>query len=232
MKALPSKRLTKLAEFTGGLNSIADIGSDHSYLAKYLLDNKKIKYALCVEAVDGPFKRSRLALDSYIKQKKADVILSDGICDVSPNVIDGIVLAGMGGNLILEILNRDLLRLHQFKRIILQPQNAQTEIRRFLIHNDFEITAESIVYEKEKFYEIISASPNMNATARKEIFYEIPLLCVLNKDPQIIDFIRYKQYKLTNIIQSCTGKKSNLAQRQIKDAQTKINELEKIIQCL
>ncbi len=232
MKTLPSKRLKKIAELTYGLNSIADIGSDHSYLAKYLLDNKKINYALCIEAVEGPLKRSLHALDDYIRQKKADVILSNGIYDISPNIIDGIVLAGMGGNLILEILNKDLSKLHKFKRLVLQPQNAQADIRKFLLNNHLEITDEAIVYEKEKYYEIISASPTENITPRKEIFYEIPLLCVLDKDPLIIDFIRYKQNKLKNIIQSCTDKKSISAQRQIADAQTKINELEAIIQCL
>lgn len=232
MKKSLSKRLIKTADYTDGLSSIADIGSDHSYLAKYLLDNNKINFALCIEAVNGPFEKSRRALTDYMAQGRADVVLSDGIRDVSPDIIEGIVLAGMGGNLILEIFNKDIPKLKKFKRIILQPQNAQAEIRKFLICNGLEITGEAIIYEKEKFYEIICASPNNNTTPREEIFYEIPLLCVLNKDPQIIDFIQYKQNKLKNIIQSCTNKKGIFAQKQILAMQAKINELEKIIQCL
>ncbi len=210
MNNLLSIRLKKTADYAHGLNSIADIGSDHSYLAKYLLDKNIISYALCVEAVLGPYNKSRANLNEYICAGKADVILSYGIDDVSPEIIDGIVIAGMGGNLILEILAKHKEKIKKFKRLILQPQNAQSDVRKFLHNSGFEITGESIVYEKNKFYEIICAEPADKVSVREEIFYEIPLLCVLNKSAEISDFIKYKQQKLNNIIKSCKDKNTKL----------------------
>jgi tRNA (adenine22-N1)-methyltransferase len=232
MKNSLSERLKKTASYACGLGRIADIGSDHSYLAKYLLDNKKISYALCVEAVMGPYNKARANLERHIKEGNANVILSYGIDDVPPENIDGLVLAGMGGNLIIEILSKDKSKLKNFKKLILQPQNAQPEVRKFLHNNGFEITYEDIVYEKNQFYEIICASPDGSVSAREEIFYEIPLLCVLNKNPVIYDFILYKQTKLKNIIKSCLDKNTCLSRKRIDEAQNKITKLEEILKCL
>jgi len=227
-----SKRLKETAQYAHGLNSIADIGSDHSYLAKYLLDKNIISYTLCVEAVLGPYNKSRANLNEYICSGKADVILSCGIDDVSPEIIDGIVIAGMGGNLILEILSKHKEKIKKFKRLILQPQNAQADVRKFLHNSGFEIIGESVVYEKNKFYEIICAETADKVSVREEIFYEIPLLCVLNKSPGICDFIRYKQQKLNNIIKSCKDKNTKLSVKRISDADAKIKDLEVILKCL
>lgn len=227
-----SMRLKKTALCAYGLKSIADIGSDHSYLAKYLLDNNIISYALCVEAVLGPYNKSIINLRDYITQGKADVILSYGIDDVCPEIIDGIVIAGMGGNLILEILSKHKEKIKNFKRLILQPQNAQADVRKFLHSCGFEIKDEAVVYEKNKFYEIICAEPADKVDVREEIFYEIPLLCVLNKSEEICDFIRYKQQKLSNIIKSCQDKNTKLSEKRIADADAKIKELEVILKCM
>lgn len=232
MKNLLSKRLQKAASFVQGLNSIADIGSDHSYLAKYLLDENIISYALCVEAVLGPYNKSIINLKDYIKQDKADVVLSYGINDVSPDIIDGVIIAGMGGNLILEILSRDLEKIKKFKKLILQPQNAQSDVRRFLHSNGLEIINEAVVIEKNKFYEIICAEPADKIALREAVFYEIPLLCVLEKNPEIYEFIKYKQQKLNNIIKSCQNKNTKLSEKRIFDAQNKIKDLEVILKCL
>ena len=232
MKNLLSKRLTKIADFTHGLKSIADIGSDHSYLAKYLLDKNIISYALCVEAVLGPYNKSHKNLIKYINEGKADVILSYGIDDVSPDIIEGIIIAGMGGNLILEILSKNTEKLREFKRIILQPQNAHSDVRKFLHRNGLEIINEAVVYEKNKFYEIICAESADEIKSREDIFYEIPLLCVTNKSPEIFDFIKYKQQKLNNIIKSCQNKNTKLSEKRIIDAKNKIKDLEEVLKCL
>ncbi|NMC55629.1 MAG: SAM-dependent methyltransferase [Eubacteriaceae bacterium] len=227
-----SMRLKKTAQCAYGLENIADIGSDHSYLAKYLLDNNMISYALCVEAVLGPYNKSVVNLKDYISKGKADVILSNGIDDVCPENIDGIVIAGMGGNLILEILSKHKQKITKFKRLILQPQNAQADVRKFLHNCGFEITDESVVYEKNKFYEIICAEPTDKISVREEIYYEIPLLCVLNKSEEICDFIRFKQQKLNKIITSCQDKNTKLSQKRIDDAVAKIKDLEVVLKCL
>jgi len=232
MKNTLSKRLLKIASYAKDLDRIADIGSDHSYLAVYLLKNNMISYALCIEAVLGPYGKSVKNLKKYIKQGKADVLLSWGFNDVNCEKIDGAVIAGMGGCLINEILSKDINKIKKLKKLILQPQNNQTNVRKFLHQNNFEITDEAIVYEKEKFYEIICASPSENIALRKEIYYEIPLLCVLQKNPVIIEFIKYKQAKLNNIIKSCLNKDTDLSRNIIIESKNKLNDLEEILRCL
>lgn len=88
MKTILSPRLMKIADCIHGLSSIADIGSDHSHLSKYLLENKIISYALNVEVKSGPYMVSCKNLSPYIEAGKAKVLLSYGIDDVAPGEVE------------------------------------------------------------------------------------------------------------------------------------------------
>ncbi len=233
MSTVLSPRLMLVASYAQEYRRIADIGSDHALLPLYLLQANKIDYALCVEVATGPYKINRSALMNYIDQGKADAILSFGIDDIEPDIVDAIVIAGMGGLTIIEILKRRLDKAKAFDRLILQPQNAQSEVRKFLIENQFKITDEAIAREKNKFYEVICAAYSSTPVAqRKEIYYEIPLLCIKNGLPHTLDFISHKQKILKNILRQTETSANPKAHQARQEAMQKYKELEEVKKCL
>lgn len=153
-----SKRLRKVAGFVPQDAKILDVGSDHAYLPIYLIQQGKISSAIAGEVVEGPYQSAVTNVADNQMSDKISVRLANGLAAFEvEDQIDVIVIAGMGGGLIADILDNGSAKLASVKRLILQPNNREDELRRWLCGHDFQITEEAIVEENGKFYEIMIA---------------------------------------------------------------------------
>ncbi|HAT55745.1 MAG TPA: tRNA (adenine(22)-N(1))-methyltransferase TrmK, partial [Lactobacillus sp.] len=117
-----SKRLAAVASYVPKSARIADIGSDHAYLPVYLAKRNQIAFAVAGEVVDGPFENAVSEIAAQRLTDKIDARLGDGITVLRPeDRIDTIVIAGMGGTLISDILERGWQHLSGQERLVLQP---------------------------------------------------------------------------------------------------------------
>ena len=153
-----SKRLRKVAGFVPQDAKILDVGSDHAYLPIYLIQQGKISSAIAGEVVEGPYQSAVTNVADNQMSDKISVRLANGLVAFDKkDQIDVIIIAGMGGRLIADILDNGSAKLASVKRLILQPNNREDELRRWLCGHDFQITEEAIVEENGKFYEIMIA---------------------------------------------------------------------------
>lgn len=167
-----SIRLSKVAEFVPQGAKLLDVGSDHAYLPIALVEAGKISSAIAGEVVKGPYE-SALAnvAESQLKQH-IDVRLANGLAAFTQDdKVTAITICGMGGRLIAEILDAGKDKLTQVERLILQPNNREDDLRRWLSSNGFIIVAETILKENDKIYEIIVAEQGQEElTARESRF--------------------------------------------------------------
>ena len=153
-----SKRLRKVAGFVPRDAKILDVGSDHAYLPIYLIQQGKISSAIAGEVVEGPYQSAVTNVADNQMSDKISVRLANGLAAFEvEDQIDVIVIAGMGGGLIADILDNGSAKLASVKRLILQPNNREDELRRWLCSHNFQIIEEAIVEENGKFYEIMIA---------------------------------------------------------------------------
>ena len=153
-----SKRLGKVASFVPQGAKILDVGSDHAYLPIYLMQQRRIVSAIAGEVVDGPYQSAVANVSDNELSDKISVRLANGLAAFDEkDQIDVIIIAGMGGRLIADILANGSAKLASVKRLILQPNNREDELRRWLCGHNFQITEEAIVEENGKFYEIMIA---------------------------------------------------------------------------
>ena len=153
-----SKRLGKVASFVPQGAKILDVGSDHAYLPIYLMQQRRIVSAIAGEVVDGPYQSAVANVADNGLSDKISVRLANGLAAFDEkDQIDVIIIAGMGGRLIADILANGSAKLASVKRLILQPNNREDELRRWLCGHDFQIIEETLVEENGKFYEIIIA---------------------------------------------------------------------------
>ena len=149
-----SKRLRKVAGFVPQDAKILDVGSDHAYLPIYLILQGRISSAIAGEVVEGPYQSAVTNAADNQMSDKIDVRLANGLAAFdAEDQIDVIVIAGMGGGLIADILDNGSAKLASVKRLILQPNNREDELRRWLCSHNFQ----TIVEENGKFYEIMIA---------------------------------------------------------------------------
>lgn len=133
---------------------VADIGSDHGKLMIALVESGKVQKGYAIENKEGPFERLRSNLIRYHVNDKITPLFSDGIKDITRDVAT-IVIAGMGGTSIVNILKSHPEKLVRVQTIIIDAHNAVPLARKEICQMGFAIADEKIIKEEGIFYEII-----------------------------------------------------------------------------
>lgn len=152
-----SNRLLSCAELITPGSKIADIGTDHAYIPIWLSINKKISHALACDIRIGPLENARKNIKHFHMEKIVETRLSDGLENIAPEETDEIIIAGMGGNMISNILEKCSWKNKSEKKFILQPMKYESKLRSYLASKGYEIKSETAVICAEKIYTVIVA---------------------------------------------------------------------------
>lgn len=161
-----SKRLSAVAQLVTITGILADVGTDHGYIPVYLTGKEQIKKAIAMDVNQGPLERAQEHIHQYGLENRIETRLSDGLQALKPKEVEGIVIAGMGGNLMKRILMQGEQVAHTAKELILQPQSEVMEFRKFLWESGYTIVAEDMVLEDGKYYPMMRV---VYENAQKEI---------------------------------------------------------------
>lgn len=151
MVKISNRLMTAAALVTQGY-TLADVGTDHGYIPIYLLQQKKIPAAIAMDINEGPLERAKEHIALYGLQAYIQTRLSDGVAALKPGEVEAVLIAGMGGGLVMHILKDGEKVCQSAKELILQPQSEIERVREFLREKGYTILAEDMVYEDGKFY--------------------------------------------------------------------------------
>jgi tRNA (adenine22-N1)-methyltransferase len=152
-----SQRLEKVSNYVLEGSVMADIGSDHAYLPCYLGLKRKIKKGIAGEITDGPYLSAK---EQVVLDGLSDIIevrKGDGLSVLKENEAEVVTICGMGGSLITSILEKGKDKLGKAKRLVLQPNIGAKTVRKWLLKEDWVLSAEEIIKEDGKIYEILVA---------------------------------------------------------------------------
>lgn len=215
MKLKLSKRLSAVADMITKGSSVADVGTDHGYIPIYLALNNLCPYALATDINEGPLERARANILAYGVEDKVGTRLCGGLEGLEKGETDSIVIAGMGGLLIISILEASPEKAHAAKELVLSPHSDADLVRAFLYRNSFIITDESIVKEDGKFYFVIRAE-NGNAPVPEgaALHYGLPML--MRRDAVLKEFLErelaLREKIIGNFLSNSAGGKERSAQ--------------------
>ncbi|WP_416149335.1 tRNA (adenine(22)-N(1))-methyltransferase [Salipaludibacillus sp. HK11] len=162
---LLSKRLEKVSEFVAQGAILADIGSDHAYLPVHLVKQGKCPRAIAGEVNQGPLTSAKAQIAKHRLSDRITAKLGSGLSVLKDEKVDTVVVAGMGGSLIASILEEGKDYLEMVEQLILQPNVAADNVRRWLFKHGWSLVDEAIVDEEDHVYEIIVAEqgpPNLH----------------------------------------------------------------------
>lgn len=150
-------RLQALADFVEQGSRVADVGTDHGYLAIELIKSGKADFVVASDKNSGPLEAAGRSLKLEGLTEKITLRLGDGLQVLKPGEVDTVCLAGMGGALMTEILEAKPEIVKELKELILQPMNGAGELRRWLYRNSWHIVDEALAVDQGHIYEIIKA---------------------------------------------------------------------------
>ncbi len=184
-----SERLSHIARFIPQGKKVADIGSDHALLPSYLIKQNISPHVIAGEVNEGPYQAAKKQISSLLLENRISVRKGDGLSVIDKHEVDVITIAGMGGALIAEILNKGEDKLEQIERMVLQPNVGSELVRKWLDTHRWNIISEEILEEDDKIYEIIVAEHREGLTDNayisqirtKEELYRIGPLLWKNK---------------------------------------------------
>lgn len=232
-----SERLEKIAGFIDAGMTAADVGTDHGYIPIYLIQNGISPYVIASDINSGPLEKMEENLQKHMGGDRKGIMMrhGPGLEVLEPGEADAVVIAGMGGLLIEEILEKEPEVTNSVKRFILQPRNAPDKLRKWLLDKGFRITGEVLAEESRFVWEIICAEPGGGAGSKEEYFsgspeqYLVGQLVIRNSDPLLEKFISNKIRVLGEIAENAGKSASDAAAEQKKAAEEKIHLLEGIM---
>lgn len=203
-----SKRMKAVAAMvsTGGI--LADIGTDHGYVPIALVERQKIKAAIAMDINAGPLERAAENIKAAHLEDYIETRLSDGVSALDAGEADSIVIAGMGGELTLHILQEGGQVCAAAKELILQPQSDIRKVREFLREHQYKIIDEDMVCEDGKYYPMMKAVRDETSDIWTRMNSETKVVCDIygplllrNGNPVLRRYLVKQHRQLTGLLQ-------------------------------
>lgn len=185
-------RLQAVADFVPPGARVADIGTDHAYLAVNLAQEKGISYIVAADKNHGPCVAASRTVNGAGLEEKIHVREGDGLSVLKPGEVDTVCIAGMGGVLIADILAAQPAVVDELENLILQPMQGIPELRKSLYQLGWFIEDEQLAEDDGHIYVIISAKKGNREMPRDTLLAIGP--CLVKGDSPL-----YKKY-VENII--------------------------------
>lgn len=195
-----SDRLIHIINMIPECNCLADIGTDHGFIPIYSVMNNIAQRAIATDINEGPIKVACKNVNKYGLRDKIETRVGPGLSTLNRKESEVIVIAGMGGVLISEIIESHIEIARSSKWLILQPVQYPEVLRKYLQSSGFNIVDEDIVKDENKYYYIIKAKKGPSDKYDKEVYYYTGKRLIQRKNPLVREYIRYKINSLNDIL--------------------------------
>lgn len=152
-----SKRLQRVAGQVQNGGVVADIGCDHGYTAIYLIEQGLAERVIAMDINRAPLQRAADHIRQYQMEERIEIRLSDGAAELLPGEADALLISGMGGALICQILAEAVEVTARAQELILSPQSELSLVRHYLLEHGFCIDREEMFTDRGKYYTVIHA---------------------------------------------------------------------------
>ena len=156
MKA-PSERIMTIFRMVSPGTVAADIGTDHGMVPVLLMKNGVVSRAVASDVRKGPLLRAKKLIEEEGLEDRIDCRLGDGLQTLSEHEADRVIIAGMGGGLIVRILEESEAIVRSTPEFVLSPHSDVPKVREYLFRNGFSVADEEMVLEDGKYYTVIRA---------------------------------------------------------------------------
>lgn len=201
MKKLPG-RMSTISNLVGEVDTLADIGCDHAYISIDLIKKNKVKRIIATDLREGPLKRAERNIREEGISDRIELRLCSGLSKIRPYEVNAILISGMGGILVRDILREGYEVVKTVNTLILEPQSDLRLVRAYLREIGFNIKEEVMLKEAGKYYQLMVAERgNSNIKAEFLSEDEFGPCLIKNNNPVLREFLKERKIHFENILQ-------------------------------
>ena len=164
------QRLTAIANLVD-YGKVADVGCDHGKLGYYLVSTDRAREVIATD-ISAPSlaKAEELAKENGV----SDIMsarLGDGLKCVDSEEVDTVIIAGLGGDVIANILSCAREDGKTFEHFVLSPNTHPEKVRREIIASRHTIVYDDVLECAGKIYTIIKTQKGESTLDEEQIKY-------------------------------------------------------------
>ena len=203
-----SARMDAVIGLAGNGLCIADIGCDHALVSMAVVERGLYDRALAMDLREGPLSAAKKNILERGFADRIECRLSDGADGLKEKECDAAIVAGMGGHLMIGIIEKNIRKFKDLDRFVLQPQSDAEAVRRFLIAEGFCIVDEDMVFEDGKYYPMMAVEYRPEACGARETYPEVygdvayifGKRLIEKKHPVLQAYLEYREGILSGVI--------------------------------
>lgn len=232
---MDNKRFEKIMDYIPQCTVLADIGTDHGYIPMKAIMLGRADKVIASDLSKASLERAMREVEKHQLQEHIEGRQGDGLEVLTEEEADVIVIAGLGGNLIGDILRRGYHKKYQktFPLFVFQPVQFPEKLRANLYQLGFDIEDEDLVKEDGLIYHLITArksTENLNEPTDIELEFGKKNI---EKDKQLLwELIEYKIQTYEKIVLELSEKKTSRSIDRVNELLAKIRDYSKLMEQL
>ena len=219
-----SKRMQSVADMIQPCDAVGDIGCDHAFVSIYLVEQRRAKRVIASDVRRGPNAIAKRNIEAMNLSDQIEIRMGDGLDTIVPGEVNAVVLAGMGGMLMIDILERGEEVVTRCDQLVLQPQSDIEKVRRYLAEKGYHLADEQMLIDAGKYYNLLDV--RVHEMVQKDEYdcskladdwcYMYGGSLLRKKDPVLRSWLVKRRDTTAGLINSLSGKNTENAAKRLK----------------
>ena len=219
-----SKRMQSVADMIQPCDAVGDIGCDHAFVSIYLVEQRRAKRVIASDVRRGPIAIAKRNIEAMNLSDQIEIRMGDGLDTIVPGEVNAVVLAGMGGMLMIDILERGEEVVTRCDQLVLQPQSDIEKVRRYLVEKGYHLADEQMLIDAGKYYNLLDV--RVHEMVQKDEYdcskladdwcYMYGGRLLRKKDPVLRSWLVKRRDTTAGLINSLSGKNTENAAKRLK----------------
>lgn len=219
-----SKRMQSVADMIQPCDAVGDIGCDHAFVSIYLVEQHRAKRVIASDVRRGPITIAKRNIEAMNLSDQIEIRMGDGLDTIVPGEVNAVVLAGMGGMLMIDILERGEEVVTRCDQLVLQPQSDIEKVRRYLAEKGYHLADEQMLIDAGKYYNLLDV--RVHEMVQKDEYdcskladdwcYMYGGSLLRKKDPVLRSWLVKRRDTTVGLINSLSGKNTENAAKRLK----------------
>lgn len=219
-----SKRMQSAADMIQPCDAVGDIGCDHAFISIYLVEQHRTERVIASDVRRGPITIAKRNIEAMNLSDQIEIRMGDGLDTIVPGEVNAVVLAGMGGMLMIDILERGEEVVTRCDQLVLQPQSDIEKVRRYLAEKGYHLADEQMLIDAGKYYNLLDV--RVHEMVQKDEYdcskladdwcYMYGGSLLRKKDPVLRSWLVKRRDTTAGLINSLSGKNTENAAKRLK----------------